>query len=663
MKKVFQGIVLSALAVSFASGSALAQEKIAPISEKLLPAQAQFPARVANGKGNATKVQAVSFKILDSLQNAFSLYSTDQKPFIWESTKNRLVLIKRGAKPNEGGELNNLDNLFILTSDNMGQTWKTPIGPVDGKGSADIGNTRYPSVLGIPEGAEHMAYPFVSALVNNSSSGWGNLGYGVVLDNDPDNTYAVSSAGAVKDGKTYTWGAGAMMAKNADNSTIFVVGPLSAPTGSPSSENNSLGLMTIDFKNFDGKTSIPPQWTSEKFADPSSASSRTSTLAGIEYHAGSLYVGVFGRFISSEDASSPTVAVSASSDNGKTWSEFDILPRSVIASYVAQRDASATIDSVTFTFNTAVDFVVTGNGSFSFVTNLIDQRAIPYNQQLHDLVEIYKENGAWGIRTIARVDMAARIPMRLFANQLSEPNPDSTSTNQRGNEAQVAKTLDGTKLVVKYLDYAGGLIFDTSLPADFGDGVAPDTVNSTDIFISARSIGSDKWTTTPINITNDNFIDKITWIPPVVPNDLRNIPLLTVQSMTSRPAELTAQQAMDELRIISIPQYIMFGTFDASVAVGVHDNNAEQTGLLLDNVYPNPVGDLASVSFTLPSAGYAVLELHNALGQKVLSLVDGYRAAGQQNIEMDTRSLSAGTYYYTLKWNGKTETRTLSIVR
>lgn len=661
---MFHGIIVSALAFSFAAGNVSAQERIAPISQKLLPAQTQFPVRVMNSKGNTAKIQAVNFRTLDSLQNAFSLYSTDQKPFIWESTKNRLVLIKRGAKPNEGGELNNLDNLFILTSDNMGETWKSPIGPIDGKGSSDIGNTRYPSVLAIPEtGTENTAYPFITALVNNSGSGWGNLGYGVVLDNEPENAYAVSSAGAVKDGKTYTWGAGAMMASNADNSTIFVVGPLSAPTGSASSENNSIGLMVIDFKNFDGKASIPSQWTSDKFADPSSADSRTSTLAGLEYYGGSLYVGTFGRFAASEDPSSPTVGVSTSSDNGKTWSEFDILPRSVVASYVGQRDASANPDSVIFTFNTAVDFVVTGNGSFSFVTNLIDQRALPYNQQLHDLVEVYKENGTWGIRTIARVDMAARIPMRLFANQLTETNPDSTSTNQRGNEAQVAKTLDGTKLVVKYLDYAGGLIFDSSLPSDFGDGVAPDTVNSTDIFISARSIGSNNWTTTPINITNDNFIDKVTWIPPVVPNDLRNIPLLAVQSMTSRPDQLTAQQAMDELRIISIPQYIMFGTFDASVAVGVDETNSEQAGLLLDNVYPNPVGDIASVSFTLPSAGHTVLELHNALGQKVLSLVDGYRSAGQQRVEMDARVLPAGTYYYTLKWNGKTETRMISIVR
>lgn len=651
-------LTLSALALLLAAGVAhgsTSGEKTTPVSDNIVREKVALPV-LPNQSGkqhNPSVMLAQAPRVLDSLQNAFSMYSTDQRPIVWTPSLNKLSVILRGAQTPEVDQTDNLNNLFLYHSENLGESWSAKIGPLNTEGES----ARYPSLLPIVQGPEVLFfynYPITSG------TGWGQMGYGVVLESDPSSPAALSSSGIQKGSDLFPWGSGALMSATSDNSKILIVATVSAPTALAGTANNNIGLRILDVNQFTVKEFIPDQWSSDKFADPGNTTSRTSTVAGIETKNGKSYVGAFGRFNNSENPATPTVGVSVSNDQGETWSEFDILPESVKKNYAAQNGA-VNADSVLFTFNTATDFVVTGDDSFSFLTTLIESGPAAYSERLHDIVEIYKEGGQWGMRKVADVDMTAFIPMQLYANATDGSNPDSLSTNQRGNEAQLAISADGTKLVAKWLDWRGSLVYETVLPEQ-GDGEAPDTVNVSDIFIAAREIASPNWSAQPTNLTDDNFIDKVTWIPPVVPNDLKNIPLFMVQSSVERNTNPTAGDILDEMRIISIPQYVVYTTFDASVAVSVNEASVQE-GRMLGIAAPNPASSVARINYSLPTSGYVSIDLYNAMGQKVMPLFNGQAEAGVNYVDVNTQNLPVGSYYYRLHWNGKTETRMLNVVR
>jgi len=75
--------------------------------------------------------------------------------------------------------------------------------------------------------------------------------------------------------------------------------------------------------------------------------------------------------------------------------------------------------------------------------------------------------------------------------------------------------------------------------------------------------------------------------------------------------------------------------------------------LTLTQNYPNPFNPSTVIEFGLPNPGNVVLEIYNALGQRVRSLSDGYFEAGYHSIIWDGRSdngaeVGSGIYYYRL---------------
>lgn len=74
----------------------------------------------------------------------------------------------------------------------------------------------------------------------------------------------------------------------------------------------------------------------------------------------------------------------------------------------------------------------------------------------------------------------------------------------------------------------------------------------------------------------------------------------------------------------------------------------------LSQNYPNPFNAGTQISFALPSAGHAKLELFNLLGQKVNTLVDEYLSAGVKIVNWDGRDekgmpVPSGIYFYHLR--------------
>lgn len=84
---------------------------------------------------------------------------------------------------------------------------------------------------------------------------------------------------------------------------------------------------------------------------------------------------------------------------------------------------------------------------------------------------------------------------------------------------------------------------------------------------------------------------------------------------------------------------------------------------LLGN-YPNPFNPSTRVGFTVPSGGRATVRVYNALGQQVAVLFDGMAEASRQyDLSFQAGTLAAGTYVYTLEFDGQVLSRKMALVK
>ncbi len=69
----------------------------------------------------------------------------------------------------------------------------------------------------------------------------------------------------------------------------------------------------------------------------------------------------------------------------------------------------------------------------------------------------------------------------------------------------------------------------------------------------------------------------------------------------------------------------------------------------LNQNYPNPFNPSTKISYSIPTASNVDLSIYNVLGQKVATLVDGYKAPGDYTVDFAPTRLASGVYFYSLK--------------
>jgi photosystem II stability/assembly factor-like uncharacterized protein len=69
----------------------------------------------------------------------------------------------------------------------------------------------------------------------------------------------------------------------------------------------------------------------------------------------------------------------------------------------------------------------------------------------------------------------------------------------------------------------------------------------------------------------------------------------------------------------------------------------------LSQNYPNPFNPSTRISYELPVSGNLTLKVYDILGNEVATLANGFKEAGNHNIEFNASELSSGIYYYQLK--------------
>ncbi len=83
----------------------------------------------------------------------------------------------------------------------------------------------------------------------------------------------------------------------------------------------------------------------------------------------------------------------------------------------------------------------------------------------------------------------------------------------------------------------------------------------------------------------------------------------------------------------------------------------------LSQNYPNPFNPATSISYSVPEKSAVNLEIFNSLGQKVRTLVNSTKEAGNYTVSFDAGNLSSGVYLYKLSAGKFSQTRKMILMK
>ena len=84
--------------------------------------------------------------------------------------------------------------------------------------------------------------------------------------------------------------------------------------------------------------------------------------------------------------------------------------------------------------------------------------------------------------------------------------------------------------------------------------------------------------------------------------------------------------------------------------------------------YPNPFNPQTAISYSLAEPGYATLDVYNILGQRIVTLVDEYREAGNHTVIWDGTNeagepVASGVYLYRLQSGNYSDSKKMLLLR
>lgn len=86
--------------------------------------------------------------------------------------------------------------------------------------------------------------------------------------------------------------------------------------------------------------------------------------------------------------------------------------------------------------------------------------------------------------------------------------------------------------------------------------------------------------------------------------------------------------------------------FVAEAVVGVPDARPQPAQITLFQNYPNPFNPETVITFSIEKATRVRLTVHNALGEHVATLADGFVDRGRHMVRWNAKGLSSGVYFY-----------------
>ena len=102
---------------------------------------------------------------------------------------------------------------------------------------------------------------------------------------------------------------------------------------------------------------------------------------------------------------------------------------------------------------------------------------------------------------------------------------------------------------------------------------------------------------------------------------------------------------------------------ESEVITGGPEAPTETEGLRVYRAFPNPTSSEAQVVYELGQNMRVTVDLYDAAGRRVAQLIDASQTAGLQQVEIDTRMLASGVYFYRITTPLSSQTGELVIVR
>ena len=93
------------------------------------------------------------------------------------------------------------------------------------------------------------------------------------------------------------------------------------------------------------------------------------------------------------------------------------------------------------------------------------------------------------------------------------------------------------------------------------------------------------------------------------------------------------------------------------------DSRILPTEVFLAPNYPNPFNPETTIRYAIPHSAPVYLGVHDVLGRKVSTLVDGVQAAGRHEVRFVAEGLPSGTYVINLETGGSVLTRVMALVK
>lgn len=83
---------------------------------------------------------------------------------------------------------------------------------------------------------------------------------------------------------------------------------------------------------------------------------------------------------------------------------------------------------------------------------------------------------------------------------------------------------------------------------------------------------------------------------------------------------------------------------------------------LLGN-YPNPFNPSTNIQFHIPENGNVQVDVYNAIGQHMGTILNSELQAGPHNVTWDSGSAASGIYFYIVQWNSQSMTQKMMLIK
>ncbi|MCK4360068.1 MAG: T9SS type A sorting domain-containing protein, partial [Candidatus Cloacimonetes bacterium] len=156
--------------------------------------------------------------------------------------------------------------------------------------------------------------------------------------------------------------------------------------------------------------------------------------------------------------------------------------------------------------------------------------------------------------------------------------------------------------------------------------------------------------TTPLNNT------------PVYPNDIGNYEMPIAAGFYNMTATLDGytEHTVNGVRVYAGVATTVNFTLTSSSA---DDPISDISIIKLNQNYPNPFSSTTSISYYLQKSDNMKLQIYNARGQLVETLVDNHETVGNHSLIWDVKNLSSGIYFYKLETGNISITKKMLLVR